>query len=184
MIFDLDPIYLVVGCVLGIVLIAGLILIFRKRKSSVPQPLSPWDANPLVEKITEKFPTIKFTSLHAAGKGEAGAVAGAGAGAGLQGNLAQTPLHDLLQYLSLGNKTGILEIVSGRRTGRLILKEGKVCKNIYRGKEGMDAIYMMLDLSEGDFEFFEQEPQELSPQAEMEVVDIIMLWMDRKQKKK
>ncbi len=184
MIFDIDLIYFGYGGLLGILILAALLLSLIKKKSPQPQPLSPWDISPLSEKITEKFPSIKFTSLHAAGKGDAGMTAGTTISAGLQGNLTQTPLYDLLQYLSLGTKTGILEIVSGRRTGRLILKEGRVCKNIYRGKEGMDAIFMMLDLSQGDFEFFEQAHQELSPQVEMEVVDIIMLWMDRKQKKK
>ena len=102
----------------------------------------------------------------------------------LQGNLAQTPLHDLLQYLSLGHKSGILELTSGRRTGRVVLREGKVHKNSYRGKDGMDAIFLMLDLAEGDFEFDERAPDEPSPHPPLEVVDIIMIWMDRKPKKK
>jgi len=105
-------------------------------------------------------------------------------GAGLQGTLAQTPLHDLLQYLSLGRKSGILELVSGRRAGRVVLQEGSVCKNSYRGKEGMEAMFMMMDLPEGDFEFYEQAIEEAPSQARLEVVDLIMLWMDRKPKKK
>lgn len=106
------------------------------------------------------------------------------AGAGLQGTLAQTPLHDILQYLSLGRKSGILELVSGRRAGRVVLQEGSVCKNSYRGKEGMEAMFMMMDLPEGDFEFYEQAIEEPHSQARLEVVDLIMLWMDRKPKKK
>ena len=104
--------------------------------------------------------------------------------AGLQGNLAQTPLHDLLQYLALGRKSGILELVSGRRTGRIVIKDGRVYKNSYRGKDGMEAMFMMLDLAEGDFEFYEQTLEDSVSFSGLEVVDIIMLWMDRKPKKK
>jgi hypothetical protein len=106
------------------------------------------------------------------------------AGAGLQGNLAQTPLHDLLQYLSLGHKSGILEVASGRRTGRIVLKDGRVYKDSYRGKDGMEALFMMLDLAEGDFEFYEQTLEDSVSFSGLEVVDIIMLWMERKPKKK
>ncbi|MEO6094457.1 MAG: DUF4388 domain-containing protein [Fibrobacteria bacterium] len=104
--------------------------------------------------------------------------------ASLQGNLAQTPLHDLLQYLALGHKSGILELVSGRRTGRIVFEDGRVYKDSYRGKDGLQAMYMMLDLAEGDFEFYEQSLEDSVSFSGLEVVDIIMLWMDRKPKKK
>lgn len=127
--------------------------------------------------ITERFPAIL---RHAPDP----ALKAGKAGAGLQGNLAQTPLHDLLQYLALGHKSGILELASGRRTGRIVLKDGRVYKDSYRGKDGMEALFMMLDLPEGDFEFYEQGLDESVSFSGMEVVDIIMLWMERKPKKK
>jgi len=102
----------------------------------------------------------------------------------LQGNLAQTPLHDLLQYLALGHKSGILELVSGRRTGRIVLQDGRVYKDSYRGKDGLEAMFMMMDLAEGDFAFYEQTREDSASFSGQEVVDIIMLWMDRKPKKK
>lgn len=105
-------------------------------------------------------------------------------GLGLQGNLAQTPLHDLLQYLSLGRKSGVLELASGRRTGRIALAEGRIGGTSYRGKEGMDAAFLMLDLAEGDFEFYEQPPKPAETTPALEVVDLIMLWMARKPKQR
>ncbi|MDB5105286.1 MAG: hypothetical protein JWP91_2975 [Fibrobacteres bacterium] len=131
----------------------------------------------MVQRLTDKFPAIMRTSPDPAIKPEKRT-------AGLQGNLAQTPLYDLLQYLSLGHKSGILELVSGRRTGRIVLKDGRVYKNSYRGKDGMDAMFMMMDLVEGDFEFYEQTLEDSVSFSGLEVVDIIMLWMDRKPKKK
>jgi len=127
-----------------------------------------------VERLTAKYPTVKRNSpVWNRNTKETPAVIG------LQGNLTQTPLHDLLQYLSLGNKSGVLELASGRRTGHVVIKSGKVSKNSYRGKDGLEAIFMMMDLKEGDFEFYEQSLDEDGTHAELEVVDIIMLWMDR-----
>jgi hypothetical protein len=132
----------------------------------------------LVDRLTDKIPAVLRSSPDPAAKDPHRA------GAGLQGNLAQTPLHDLLQYLALGHKSGILELVSGRRTGRIVLKDGRVYRNSYRGKDGMDAMFMMMDLPEGDFEFYEQTLDDAVSFSGLEVVDIIMLWMDRKPKKK
>lgn len=130
----------------------------------------------LARQITERFPAMLRHAPDPALK--------AAKGAGLQGNLAQTPLHDLLQYLALGHKSGILELASGRRTGRIVLKDGRVYKDAYRGKDGMEALFMMLDLPEGDFEFYEQSLEDSVSFSGMEVVDVIMLWMERKPKKK
>jgi hypothetical protein len=159
---------------LGLVaLAAGGLFLWRRR-------LSPGGAGAdiaMVQRITDRFPAILRSvpdpALKAGLRGHA-----------LQGNLAQTPLHDLLQYLALGRKSGILELVSGRRTGRIVLKDGRVYKNSYRGKDGMEAMFMMMDLAEGDFEFYEQALEDSVSFSGLEVVDIIMLWMDRKPKKK
>jgi hypothetical protein len=48
----------------------------------------------------------------------------------------------------------------------------------------MEALFLMLDLPEGDFEFYEQPLDDSISFAGLEVVDIIMLWMERKPKKK
>ena len=130
-----------------------------------------------VDPVTGKISIIPSAEFENSGGAKDGRT-----GVGLQGNLAQTPLHDLLQYLSLGTKSGILELTCGRRTGRMVFKDGKVSKSSYRDKEGLDAIFMMMDLAEGDFEFYEQELKEESPQTDLEVVDILMMWMDGKPK--
>ncbi|HKP96152.1 MAG TPA: DUF4388 domain-containing protein [Fibrobacteria bacterium] len=131
----------------------------------------------VVQGLTGKIPAVLRSAPEPAVKADRRANA-------LQGNLAQTPLHDLLQYLALGRKSGILELACGRRTGRIVLEDGRVCKDSYRGKDGLEAMFMMMDLAEGDFEFYEQTPEDSAPFSGLEVVDIIMLWMDRKPKKK
>ena len=131
----------------------------------------------LARQITERFPAILRQAPDPALKAAKG-------GAGLQGNLAQTPLHDLLQYLALGRKSGILELASGRRSGRVVLKDGRVYKDSFRGKDGLEALFLMLDLAEGDFEFYEQSLEDSVSFSGLEVVDVIMLWMQRRPKKK
>ncbi len=131
----------------------------------------------MVERLTEKFPNIRRTELVPGTKG-------APAREGVQGNLAQTQLHDLLQYLALGSKSGILEVSCGRRSGRLTLCEGRVVQVAYRGKDGLEALFLLMDVLEGDFEFKEQFVEPTAGTENWEVVDIIMLWMNRKSKKK
>jgi hypothetical protein len=163
----------------------GGFFFWRRRPSPEAQAAGPSGAGAkgaldlgFVERLTDKFPSVLKPSPDPVVKDPHRA------GAGLQGNLAQTPLHDLLQYLALGHKSGILELVSGRRTGRIVLKDGRVYRNSYRGKDGMEAMFMMMDLPEGDFEFYEQTLDDAISFSGLEVVDIIMLWMDRKPKKK
>lgn len=137
-----------------------------------------------VSRITQSIPTVVRRLSEPDHARPDPAKAEQRGGLGLQGNLAQTPLHDLMQFLALGRKSGVLEVASGRRTGRMVLGEGKVQKAAYRGKEGIDAAFLMLDLADGDFEFYESARAEAVMQAPLEVVDIIMLWMARKPRKK
>ncbi|HLP43209.1 MAG TPA: DUF4388 domain-containing protein [Fibrobacteria bacterium] len=109
----------------------------------------------------------------------------------LQGNLAQIPLHDLLQYLALGRKSGVLELASGRRAGRIMLEAGRISRCVYRGKEGLDAAFLLLDLAEGDFEYRERAWEAPAAStaapggsAPVDAVDVIMLWMARKSRHK
>jgi hypothetical protein len=155
---------------------AGHASAVKTMTAKVSEAKGAMDVN-MVQRLTDKFPAILRSAPDPV-------IKTGRANVGLQGNLGQTPLHDLLQYLALGRKSGILELVSGRRTGRIVLKDGRVYKDSYRGKDGLEAMFMMMDLAEGDFEFYEQTLEDSISFSGLEVVDIIMLWMDRKPKKK
>jgi len=75
------------------------------------------------------------------------------------GNLRQTPLLDAIQFLEIGGREGILHIYCGRRKGYLIFVKGKVVDAFYRNFTKREAIFAMLDLSDGDFYF---EPKVIS----------------------
>jgi hypothetical protein len=177
---------LLVFAVVGAFAAAVAVAFAARRKSALSRASIPAGKsdpapgeNAWVARVTQSIPTVVRRLAEGETKGNSER-----AGLGLQGNLGQTPLHDLMQYLSLGRKSGVLELASGRRTGRIVMGEGKVQKAAYRGKEGMEAVFLMLDLAEGDFEFYEQAKAESAAQPPLEVVDVIMLWMARKPKKK
>jgi len=97
----------------------------------------------------------------------------------LQGGLRHMPLPDLLQFLAQGRRTGTLEIKSGRREGLVRLVLGMVVHAEFRRVQDLDALFEMLSLDTGDFVFTPSTPPDY-PVSGREVVDILMLWLARK----
>jgi len=97
----------------------------------------------------------------------------------LQGGLRHMPLPDLLQFLAQGRRTGSLEIKSGRREGLVRLVLGMVVHAEFRRVQDLDALFEMLSLDTGDFVFTPTTPPDY-PVSGREVVDILMLWLARK----
>lgn len=97
----------------------------------------------------------------------------------LQGGLKHMPLPDLLQFLAQGQRTGTLEIKSGRREGLIRLVQGMVVHSEFRRSLDLDALFEMLTLETGDFVFTPTTPPDYGVNGR-EVVDILMLWLSRK----
>jgi len=97
----------------------------------------------------------------------------------LQGGLRHMPLPDLLQFLAQGRRTGTLEISSGRRAGTIRLVQGMVIHAEFRRTEDLDALYGLLSLDTGDFVFTPGSAPDYAVNGR-EVVDILMLWLSRK----
>jgi len=75
-------------------------------------------------------------------------------GAGeVRGDLAQIPLPDLLQLLSMGKKTGTLTVTTGTGGGELRLHDGEVVDAMYRRTEGLKAVIRLLGERDGAFHF-------------------------------
>jgi hypothetical protein len=101
----------------------------------------------------------------------------------MAGGLQHMALADLLQFLAQGGHTGTLQITSGRRTGIVKIVQGLVVHAQYRREQDLEAMYQLLSLSIGDFRFkFESPPGE--PVRGHEVVDILMLWLSRKEEQR
>lgn len=101
----------------------------------------------------------------------------------MAGGLQHMALADLLQFLAQGGHTGTLQITSGRRTGIVKIVQGLVIHAEFRREQDLEAMYQLLSLSIGDFRFkFEEPPDE--PVRGHEVVDILMLWLSRKEEQR
>lgn len=101
----------------------------------------------------------------------------------LQGTLSQVPVHDFLQFLAQGGRTGLLEVISGRRHGYARLQEGQIVFSVFRGRHGLTALHAMLSLTEGDYEFIEGHEVALPaqvepgpPQSPLDVIEVLLQW--------
>jgi hypothetical protein len=95
------------------------------------------------------------------------------------GNLKQTTLLDAIQFLEIGRREGILHVYSGRRKGYLTFIKGQVVDAFYRNETGREAIFQMLELTEGDFYF---EPKTVSQPRLISdtMMDIAFEWDSRR----
>jgi hypothetical protein len=74
-------------------------------------------------------------------------------GGEIRGDLAQVPLPDLLQLLSMGRKTGTLSVTTSNAAGEIRLADGEVVDAMFRRAEGMKAVTRLLGEREGAFHF-------------------------------
>ncbi len=90
---------------------------------------------------------------------------------GVEGQLAQLPLADLLQLFHVSRKTGTVEVVrapaSGRRqVGRVVLRGGDVIAAAVGSVDGEKALFRMLAWERGSFAF-KPEPVAIEPSIQM-----------------
>ncbi len=95
------------------------------------------------------------------------------------GNLKQTTLLDAIQFLEIGRREGILHVYSGRRKGYLTFFKGQVIDAFYRNETGREAIFQMLELTEGDF-YFEPKTVNQPKLISDTMMDIAFEWDSRR----
>ncbi len=88
----------------------------------------------------------------------ADATQAAGAAADLEGNLAQLPLTDLLQILSVNRRSGQLSVERGGERAEVFLREGRVIDARFGLAGGEKALWRLLTRHEGQFTFAPGEP--------------------------
>lgn len=71
--------------------------------------------------------------------------------ASVTGNLAELSLPDIVQLLSNSRKTGMLVLRRGEDEAKVFINNGAVINCFYKGKDGEDAFFGLLDWEEGDF---------------------------------
>lgn len=72
---------------------------------------------------------------------------------GLRGNLRQLPLLDIIRMLSLGNRTGRLDINQVGKTGEIYLERGNIVHAVTGTQIGEKGVYTLMGWLEGDFTF-------------------------------
>ena len=77
---------------------------------------------------------------------------------GVEGQLAQLPLADLLQLFHVSRKTGTVELLHGlgpgrRQTGRVVLRGGEVVAAAVGSVDGEKALFRLLAWERGSFAF-------------------------------
>ncbi len=72
---------------------------------------------------------------------------------GLAGKLGTVSLSNLIQLLEMDAKTGILHIRSSKGTGDISFSKGKVVAASMGALKGVTAVYRLVYLQEGEFEF-------------------------------
>lgn len=71
----------------------------------------------------------------------------------LRGNVQQMPLVDLLQLLTMNQRSGVLSVATPRGAGEVRLADGQVVDAVYRRVEGEKAFFRMLGEPQGQFMF-------------------------------
>ncbi len=79
-------------------------------------------------------------------------------GSHFAGLLHALRISDLIQLLNGTFQTGVLTIQDReRQMGRMYLIRGEIAEAQYRGKTNEDAVYAMITIKDGNFEFIQQE---------------------------
>ncbi len=89
---------------------------------------------------------------------------------GFQGVLSDLELTDIIQMLCLAKRTALLHLKHRDHRGRIVFDAGEVVHAEFDGETGAEAVYIMLDLRQGD----------IFMQSDFEPVDrtINMGWQD------
>jgi CheY-like chemotaxis protein len=82
-----------------------------------------------------------------------GAARAATGEAGLEGNLAQLPLVDVLQALAGNRSTGRLVLAQGDGRAEILLGEGRIVDAVQGAVRGEKALFRLLPLRDGPFSF-------------------------------
>lgn len=72
-----------------------------------------------------------------------------------KGSIDDLPLPDIIQLVSMSGKTGSFVLTSGRQTGEIFLRDGKLIHAEVGKLTGEDAVYEFSVWKSGDFAFYE-----------------------------
>lgn len=75
-------------------------------------------------------------------------------GAVLEGKVSENSLPEILQFLEIGRRTGLLSLETDHPAGAINFHEGDIVSAQTHRHEGVEAVFEILSLSAGKFRFF------------------------------
>lgn len=75
-------------------------------------------------------------------------------GAVFEGKVSENSLPEILQFLEVGRRTGLLSLETEHPAGVINFQEGDIVSAQTHTQEGVEAVYEILSLSRGKFRFF------------------------------
>ena len=77
----------------------------------------------------------------------------------LEGSLSTLPVMDIVQLLNSTQQSGVLAIIDGKQaSSNFVFQDGEVVQAAYEDKTGEEAIFAIMRIREGRFEFTKTEP--------------------------
>lgn len=125
-------------------------------------------------------PAFEFEPVEA-GPGEGGA-GGPGprqeSGAIFEGTLSENSLPEILQFLEIGRRTGLLSLEDVQPAGVINFDQGDIISAQTHLHEGVEAVFEMLALNRGKFRFF---PGKVTGPCEtrLSATQVLMHWAQR-----
>lgn len=99
-------------------------------------------------------------------------------GAVFEGKVSENSLPEILQFLEIGRRTGLLSLEKDLPAGVINFHEGDIVSAQTHHNEGLDAVYEILSLSAGKFRFF---PGRVTVRSatRLSVTEVLLHWAQR-----
>lgn len=99
-------------------------------------------------------------------------------GAIFEGTLSENSLPEILQFLEIGRRTGLLSLEDEHPAGVINFEEGDITSAQTHRHEGVDAVFEILSLNRGKFRFFPGKVTGLS-ENRISATQVLLHWAQR-----
>ncbi|HPB33921.1 MAG TPA: DUF4388 domain-containing protein, partial [Caldisericia bacterium] len=96
----------------------------------------------------------------------------------LTGNLKDFTIEDLLKFINLSKRTGVIYIKGnvekeGEKEGKIFCKDGNIIDAEVGDRSGENAFYVILTMKEGTFSFSKELPKDKSQKINKQLEELL-----------
>ena len=99
-------------------------------------------------------------------------------GAVFEGKVSENSLPEILQFLEVGRRTGLLSLETEHPAGVINFQEGEIVSAQTHRHEGVEAVFEILSLSRGKFRFFPGRVTSRSA-TRLSATEVLLHWAHR-----